>query len=273
MSGGYCVLAQDTFDVSVPAASRALAKATGRVAADIARELHDAGGIVARGLTQSQADQVAGALSNSGTPAFVLPENALVRFPPPVFLETARLGDGALEVEDLRNEKNQRLGDLRAPYADIVFVASAHVGRQIEQRVVQGPEPRSVGIAMFSPMIGLARAARGACGGGRGVRRVTKTEYDHFLDLFAVEPAHHLRLNAGTFNFPLTGMELQPSSVANLTQFIRHLAPLCGSALVDPSVRHILDGNPLTNLRFDSPGKYEAYLSWRIQLLYHPQTG
>lgn len=273
MSGGYCVLTRDAFDVSVPVMSRVLAKATGRVAVDVARELRDAGGIVARGLTQGQADHVAGALSQSGTPAFVLPENALVRFPPPVFLETARLGDEALEVEDMRDERNRRLGTARAPYADVVFVATAHVGRQIEQRVVQGPEPRSVGIAMFSPMMGLARAARNASGGSRRVRRVTKTEYDHFLDLFVVEPAHHLRLNAGTFNFALTGMKLQPSSVANLTQLIRHLAPLCGSALVDPSVRHILDGSPLTNLRFDAPGKYEAYLSWRIQLLYHPQTG
>ena len=42
--------------------------------------------------------------------------------------------------------------------------------------------------------------------------------------------------------------------------------------VIDPSIRHVLDGNPQTNLKFNSVGQYDAYLSWRIQMLYHPEA-
>ena len=100
---------------------------------------------------------------------------------------------------------------------------------------------------------------------------IPQVHFDHFLDLFAVEPAHHIRLNASTFNFIQTGMKMQPTSVMNLCEFIKSLGPRCTDALIDPSVVHILDGNPLTNLKCNSPAHYDAYLEWRIQLIYHPE--
>jgi hypothetical protein len=125
--------------------------------------------------------------------------------------------------------------------------------------------PPVAGMGVFSAAVPAPNV------GEKTVRMESRSEYDHFLDIFAVEPAHHLRLNATTFNFVQTGLDVQPTSFANLAQFIKHFAVHCSQARIDPSIRHILDGSPHTNLKCGSPAQYDAYLSWRIQLLYNPE--
>jgi len=279
VSETYHVVARHELTGPVPPVARAIAKATGKIAFDVTRELREDAGILASGLTKEQADQLVGALSQVNVRAFALAESSVIRFPEPAFLETARIGGDALEVDDLRDARNARIGKITVPYADIVLLVTALVKTTTEKRVV---EPRSDGyIAPAGHPLGMAgtfgdlarRRTRypSADELRPHVRIETHSEYDHFLDIFAVEPAHQLRLNASTFNFVQTGLDMQPSSIANLGQFIEHFAVHCSRAQIDPSIRHILDGSPHTNLKCGSPAQYDAYLSWRVQLLYNPE--
>jgi hypothetical protein len=283
MTDSYIVLSRDRLEGPLAPVSRAVAGCTGEVVFDVTRRLRDDPGTLATGLTRDQADRVVGALSQARVPAFALPESSRVVFPDPVLLETAKLGPDALDVQDLRDADNRRLGSVRVPYRDIVFIAAAQVKIEKEKRVVEStgssyapPLPGSgAAFGMASPALGLGAAflEDGGSGldAGRTVRRVTKTEIQHVLDIYAVEPAHHLRLPATTFNFVLTGLKIRPTSILNLCEFIRSFVPRCETVHVDPSVRCVIDGDPLTNLKFGGMHEYDGYLDWRIQLLYHPQ--
>ena len=274
MSKAYHIVAREELTGPLQPIAHAIATATGKVALDVTREIRDKIGILASGLTKEQADTALSVLGHAGVRAFALPESDAVRFPDPTFLETARLGNDALEVSDLRDKDDRRIGQVNVPYGDIVLVATAHVQTETKKRVVEGKP----GLHIMPPVagVGLAGALAAAVSvpgaGERAVRMVSKSEYDHFLDIFAIEPAHHLRLNASDFNFTQTGMKVQPTSIANLTRFIKHFVVRCDHALIDASIRHILDGSPHTNVTFNNPAQYDAYLSWRLQLLYHPEA-
>jgi len=270
VSETYHVVARHELTGPVPPVARAIAKATGKIAFDVTRELREDAGILASGLTKDQAGQLVGALSQVNVRAFALAESSVIRFPEPAFLETARIGGDALEVDDLRDARNARIGKITVPYADIVLLVTALVKTTTEKRVVES-NPK---LHSLPPMVGLGgfgAAIPAPDAGEKTVRMESRSEYDHFLDIFAVEPAHQLRLNASTFNFVQTGLDMQPSSIANLGQFIEHFAVHCSRAQIDPSIRHILDGSPHTNLKCGSPAQYDAYLSWRVQLLYNPE--
>ncbi|MFO7898630.1 MAG: hypothetical protein R6V58_06180, partial [Planctomycetota bacterium] len=242
------------------------------------RKLRDrAGGVLVSSLEKAQADRVVGALSQAGVGAFALADTDRVEFPELVHLETARLGDEELIVSDLRDADYKPIGSARLPYSDIVLLVCAAVRFTREKRVVDpGAQRRLPGSHPWGPagMFGdTLRSRRRYLEPDDYVpakRTVTRHEDRHLLDLFAVEPAHHLRLDASRFNFIQTGLAMQPTSVLNLIEVIKRLAPRCSQAFADPSIRHILDGNPLSNLRFNSPDQYDAYLDWRVQVLYHP---
>jgi len=213
MSETYHVVAREEHLEALPIVARAVAAATGKMALDVTREIRDKIGILASGLNKDQADMTISILGHAGVRAFVLPESNVVRFPGPVYLETARLGDEALEVSDLRDKDNCRIGQVNAPYADIVFIATALVKTTTEKRVVE-TKPGLHGIPPV-PGVGLAGAFAAAVPGAgeRTVRMVSKSDYGHVLDIFAIEPAQHLRLNASKFNFTQTGVGRQPHAV------------------------------------------------------------
>lgn len=279
MSETYHVFARNEIPEPVQPIARAVAKATGKIAFDVTRDLRDSVGMLAKGLDKDEADKLVGSLSQVSVRAFALAESGIVRFPEPVFLETARLGSDTLDVADLRGENNKPLGKITVPYANIVFLATAHVRTDTTKRVVEpgsggyiAPSEHPLGMAgTFGDLARRRTRYPSADDFMPRVRLKTHSDYDHFLDIFVVEPAHHLRLNASTFNFIETGLDMQPTSIANLTAFIKHFGAMCGQAHIDPSIRHILDGSPHTNLKCNSPAQYDAYLSWRLQLLYHPE--
>jgi hypothetical protein len=278
MTDTYSVLARDALSFDATAAARAIAKATGQVLFDVRRQLRQQVGILATGLEQGPAEQLAGALSVAGVAAFALAESAFVRFPEPALLETARLAEDALDIADLRDTDNRPIGALKVPYANIVLLVTAHVRTETQKRVVEGGAVGVVGGEHPYGLLGaLGDASRRRTRLPRPedlipkVRHEIQVDYDHHLDIYTVEPAHHLRLPASTFNFHQTGLEVKPTSITNLTEFVTHFVPHCTQAFVDPSILHILDGNPQTNLKFNSPDEYDAYLDWRVQVLYHPE--
>jgi len=271
--GDSChVIARKELTVPLPLVANALAKVTGRLAIDVTRELRNRVGILASSLNTEQARAFVTLLGQTGVPAFVLPEHEFVRFPPPVFLETARFADDALDVADLRDQNNRPLGAVNLPYNDIVFLATARVRSITETRETVPDSGPAIQPRFLSP--GLGFGATFGLDFDSEPHHTTRTrqhyQYANYLDLFAVEPAHHVRLNAATFNFIQTGMKMKPTSILNLAQFAATLSARCQHAQIDPSIRHILDGNPQTNLTCKSLDAYQDYLDWRIQLLYHP---
>lgn len=279
MDRTYSVIARDALSVSASAAARIVAKMTKRVYFDVLREVRDGVGILASGLSQSDAQRVVGGLSQGGVAAFALDESDLVRFPDPVFLETARLGEDALEVSDLRDAGGKRIGSVNLPYKDIVLLVTAIVRTEVKTTVVARDhiiEDQAVehpfGVA---GVLGNIARQRGCGFAPDDIVPTKRTRHDFhytsYLDIFAVEPAHHVRLNAGTFNFYQTGMKMQLTSITNLCEFIKNFVARCEQAFVDPSIRHVLDGNPQTNVKFNGAKEYDAYLYWRVQILYHPE--
>ena len=213
MSETHSVFSRDEITGPIPPIARAIAKATGQIAFDVTRHIRDNVGKLASGLSKDGAGELVGALSQVNVRAFALAESSIVRFPEPVFLETARLSPGAFDVADMRDVDNRRVGKTNVPYANIVFVATAHVCTETTTREIDiRPSPPPIRPMMGMGMGTVAMAAPDA--GDPVVRHKTRSDYDHFLDIFAVEPAHHLRLNASTFNFVQTGLDMQPSSIA-----------------------------------------------------------
>jgi len=279
VSKTYHVVARRELTGPLPPVARAIAKVTGQIVHDVIRELRDQIGFLVSGVDKVRADAIIGALSMVGVPAFRLADDEIVQFPEPTFLETAQFGDDALMVSDLRNQENQRLGKVIVPYKDVVLLAVACVRTEGKRKVIEdthfamGDHP----IGLLGRLGDFGRLRRSSLeqlidpGTAPKVRTEITSKYDHLLDIFAVEPAHRLRLNASTFNFVQTGLEMQPTSIANLAQFVERLGARCEEAAIDPGVRFILDGNPQTNLRFVGLERYETYLLWRTQLLYHPE--
>jgi len=181
-----------------------------------------------------------------------------------VILETARLGDSALDVDDLRNALGGRLGACRIPYDSILFIASAQV--RTEKRAytpldetIERHRREIQERSEYAPMHPIADALR-----EEALTR-TITDITHYLDIFTAGPRPHVRLNAGTFNFTQTGLPLRLTSYENLVEFATHFVPLCEQAVIDGGLQQLLDDDPKTALRFTSLQQYDEYLAWRFQ--------
>ena len=97
-------------------------------------------------------------------------------------------------------------------------------------------------------------------------KKVSRDKWVNLLDIISSEPRRLFRVEAESFNFSSLGLlKLMPSHFQNLVQFIHVLVGKAPKAFIDPSIKFILDGNPLTNLRTPSLESYENRVKWALQ--------
>ncbi len=276
MADTYLVIPRDPFSLSVPPVSEIVAKVTGQTKLDVAHQLRRNRGLVARGLQKAQANRMVEALRGAGTAAFALAEADRVVFPEHVHLSSVRFGDDDL-IAELADANQKPLGPARIPYEDIVLLTCGLVRFTKKKRTTR-PVSNDAPLPNFQswrPMgtLGVSLRSLGryshSSANPPGNQNEHHHEDRHLLDLFAVEPAHHLRIEADRFSFARTGLPMQPTRILNLIALIKCFSARCSEAFVDPGIRYILDGNPRSNLRFQSIQQYRAYLDWRVQMLYH----
>lgn len=66
----------------------------------------------------------------------------------------------------------------------------------------------------------------------------------------------------------LAKVKKMPTHYQNLVQLIGILVERATKAFLDASIKFILDGNPLTNLRTPGLKSYETRVKWALQLAF-----
>jgi len=227
------------------------------------KRLRESGGIIAEGLPETQARRLATSLSDSEVPAFILPSEETVEFPRAVFVHAGkRLTDGiALVSRFKRGGKVIPRQTFEVKWKNIVLVTAARV--RFQERHTRSTVVYKTVVRPRGANIRLAPASE----------TVKRTVFKDCLDIFAVEPVYHLRIDARTFQFRTIGIEGGRTGFSNFLALLRRLRENAEGAYFDKGVRLFLDGDPKTRHSAQNERAYNNYTRWLVQLLYHPQAG
>jgi hypothetical protein len=182
----------------------------------------------------------------------------IIGLPSPVVVRNGRITDELLHLEKSSVLKGVRRWDIR--WDNILLLACARVRRE---EIIRKMDIRLQEV--IRPVVGMS-------GGSVSMRpiliekKVSRDKWVNLLDIISFEPRRLFRVEAESFNFSSLGLlKLMPSHFQNLVQFIHVLVGKAAKAFIDPSIKFILDGNPLTNLRTPSLESYENRVKWALQ--------
>ncbi len=91
---------------------------------------------------------------------------------------------------------------------------------------------------------------------------------NQYLDLFAIHPARHFRINPRKFAYASILPKIKSTSHENLTALVAVLGVGAKRLKIDPSIRDLMDGNPQTNLDLPSARADRLDLLWHIQMAF-----
>jgi len=224
---------------------------------DAVRTLADCAGIVCRDLGEEDARVLAAGLTAKGMPAISIAEERLVPLPPATIIGEARLEEMSLLVRPLGATEDTLFEDI--PWRRVRFLVGARVHSteivtriSVKQELVRRGTTREGGVGVqFRPQ----------------QEQMEQSTWAYILDILVNAPWRRYRIIADRFFYRSTGLPRQAASFANFALLVRAIVEHAASAVVDRSVRLILDGDPLTRLEARSPQQYENYLLWRLQFL------
>ncbi|NOZ64083.1 MAG: hypothetical protein GXO71_03990 [Caldiserica bacterium] len=133
------------------------------------------------------------------------------------------------------------------PYENFLYLACARVRRkeQTEKKI-------------FNPEHRVVVTKYGAVGVGGWEKKVEEvSEWSYLLSLVSGDPLLHLQVFEKSFAFPSLGLPLKLTRFDNMLQFLEYISNRGENMLVDDSVKFIMDGNPLTNLKLFSPEDFQ----------------
>lgn len=258
MSALYAVLLRDAacLDVAVAAAIYSDVMAIPR--ADASLRMRVCGGVIHEAVGADEAARLAAGLSSSGMPAVTIPAEDLVEFPPAEMCHQGRIDDDGFILEQTGPVAHGRvLKRFRIQGRNIMLLVAGMVRERERQETVEHErEPvsgrQNRGLFAYRP------------------KTVTKYRevYRYYLDVCAIEPATHCRIEAGQFGFLSFGLAVATTSFLNLARLTAWIASIAGEAYVDKSIRYVIDGDPKTNPRAPSLQAYENYVFWATQMAY-----
>ncbi|HIE43472.1 MAG TPA: hypothetical protein EYP78_01575 [Candidatus Omnitrophica bacterium] len=215
-------------------------------------------GIPAEGLGKVEATALSGMLRENGIGSFVLSVEKMVKVPPPIQVRSAQITEGEIYFE--KGIVIKKKEGWLVPWRNIVVLCCARVKIQSEEKVIKHP-PLGKYLSSGDIVVNIS--------GFRGpkVEIKTKTAWKNFFDIISVEPYNHFRIIGEEFNLLALGLT-QPTVFESLVALIRNISSRCDIAYKDGSIHDILDGDPLTNVRFASPEIYDNYIRWVLQVAF-----
>jgi len=227
------------------------------------RRLRDCGGILAQGLPESKARNLATSLSEADVPTFILPLEEMVEFPPAVPVGAAKRTSEGIILTPRFGRAGQVVSKkaCEVKWKDIVLVTAARV-RFRERQKRNTVDLRTVVAGRYSHTYLVP-----------GSQSVEQALFRDCADIFAVEPVYHLRIDASTFQFRTIGIEGGKTAFSNFLALLRFFRRNAEDAYFDKGVRLFLDGDPKTRLTAQNERAYNNYTRWLVQLLYHPEAG
>ena len=250
----YAVLLETLDGVDTGKVTRLLAEIKRVPFFEASRKKAGLTGIVAENLDERSAHELVLRLKNNGMRSFTVETEKMVALPQPVEIQRGNIANELLSLEGGDAIRGIKRWDIR--WDSILFLTCARVKAEeiikrmdVEQKVVGTPAGH-----MYMKTVPVTK-------------RVARAKWVNLLDIFSSEPYGLFRITAESFNFSSLGLrKLMPSHYQNLVQFIRVLVRNTPDTFVDASVRFILDGNPLTNLRTPGINSYETHVRWVLQL-------
>jgi len=197
-------------------------------------------GFLCKGLEEEKALYWKEKIGERGIEVEMVSEEEINALPQPV--EVLR---GKVEENELILKSKEET--FRIPYEKLLYLACARVRRkeQIEKRVYN-PEHR-VAVTQY----GAVRV------GGWEKKAEEVSKWNYLLSLVSDDPLLHLQIFEKSFAFPSLGLPLKLTRFENMLQFLEYISNRGENLLVDDSVRFIMDGNPLTNLKLLSPEDFQ----------------
>ena len=254
----YAVLLKEVEGVDISKVSDALAKAKKMPLFEARKKMGGLSGIVSENLDEVSARKLVLQLRNNGIRSSTIEMEKMIELPSPIAVRSGRISDELLYLEGSTVPRNVRRWNVK--WDNILLLACARVRRE---EIVRKMDIRLQEV--IRPVVGMG-------GGGVGVRpvliekKVSRDKWVNLLDIISSEPRRLFRIEAESFNFLSLGLlKLMPAHFQNLVQFIHVLVGKATRAFIDPSIRFILDGNPLTNLRTPSLESYENRVKWALQ--------
>ena len=245
----YAVLLEPSVEPDLQAIASAIAPATGEVKMDLVRQLKDRSGILAEGLTESQAGTAIMGLRQRGVPVFAVRQSQMAVLTEPVVVH-----EGKVRPEGFRFHGPS--GNALARWSQIVFIDCARV--RCEEMKERSEVVREVNPGPRGSMNVSWRTKRSKHQG---------SAWKELFDAVCCRPWAQLRFDSTSFRFADTGLPVHPSRHDNYAALVVVFKARCERAISGPGVERLLDGDPNTNLRTSSLRAYENHIRWQLQLL------
>jgi hypothetical protein len=260
MSGRFAVLLKDIEHFNMVKAARIYARVTRTPLVDASSRMRTCAGVIAQSLGEPEAPRLAGELTTAGMGAIAIPTAHLVEFPKVELCHRGSITEDGLILETSELSEGRRATKRFRIIGQNIMLITA--GLVKERKKIQKTEVKRevTAYTRYGPIISNVP------------KTVTKyrEEYKHYLDICAIEPTSHCRIDAGKFNFRNFGLGIAPTRFENFAKLAGWLKSIAEQAYIDKSIQWVLDGDPKTNLKAPSLEAYENHIFWATQMAYLP---
>ncbi len=251
----YAVFLETIDGIDISRVTEAITRARGIPIFKASKKMAGLTGIVEENMNEKTAQNLVFHLKNNGILAFMIEMEKTIKLLTPTEVHKGIITNESLHLESISIQKGIEKIDI--PWDKILLLACARV-RAEEIVKKTGTECKITAVTR---------------GGGVIVRqvpvqkKVSRSKWVNLLDILSSEPGGLFRVEAESFNFSSLGLlKLMPTHYQNLVQFIRVLAERATMASMDTSIKFILDGSPLTNLKTPSIKSYHDHVRWALQM-------
>jgi len=260
MGARYAVLLKDIEHFDMIAAARAYRDVVGVPMADASSRMRKCGGVIDESLSKELASRLVGKLSSARIAAIKVPAENLVEFPPAELCHRgSRTEDGFILEKAELSAGRRAVKRFRIIGRNIVLFTAGIVKEK--KRYKRTEYKREVTyISTYGAMMSNVPEVV------TGHRDVFK----YYLDICAIEPTSHCRIEAGQFNFLRFGLGVARTQFQNLVKLVGWIKSIATEAYIDKSIRWVLDGDPKTNLRMPCLEAYDNYVFRVTQMAYLP---
>ncbi len=215
-------------------------------AVDAARRARECWGIVAEGLEEPLARDLALRLQDAGLPGWAVPHDAVAELPE--LRAACKLEWGLMEARQLRLIAASAFPEPR------ILPAASGEAPQLGKKVIEMGILMTTGIPL---KLGPKK--------DKPAPRV-ESELALYLDLYLADPAVRLRIDAQNFDYSHLKERMGYNVLGNFRTLLTDLAALAPKALRSRGTRVLLEGRPLREMGYRSIADAEREARWLLTI-------